>query len=567
MTIRVKPPGITPPPDQTHMAVPGGDGVEPEDLSSNGGQTQKLFPQINLISRTQNPHLLAAVIRGTSNAEVLESFITNQAKKLEDLKQSREQIYQDLLNPDDSLTAEIKRDLKPKFAASGYEYPDLYLAEILRNKLAVADKKSYESYAIVKMLVSVEGMDGFVSDFMMPYLRRDRGLEDFENNYSFCIELLEQNDINRDVILHNIIDFSSVTKFQDFAESLILFSESNEDLNETLEVLLKSSRSLLEDYQANQSVYSEPDGQVIDVFPHSNVSSSSHHIPLMIALSILYDLESPKPPKNNNRHSFMVPSVKPELLEELYRLAPNQHILHGAIESLVNNSSNTASLLKEDLSNTDGETNTFEVLRRAYAIKYHVWANKKYSTVQESIPVLEEFVKNEKDPYLVALTCYMLTNHCGPEGNNKLADIIIEQIKKDETSLPLAALTMLLMDFKDEPYLRAFRRVLSTEYSEHADLNQAYKNLSDVILQTISRNENEFGSESPRRRPGLALDLFEEVGFRTLLDSLSVTLSDDDKGKNDQVQKNLISLLEKLSEYDLPAVRNIVTRQGFLKRP
>ena len=87
--------------------------------------------------------------------------------------------------------------------------------------------------------------------------------------------------------------------------------------------------------------------------------------------------------------------------------------------------------------------------------------------------------------------------------------------------------------------------------------------LPDVILQTISKDENAFGGDPPLRRPTLALDLFKEVGFETLLNP-----SVQGNSRNNNQLTNLIDLLVSLSlsEEYFPAVRNVVTEQQFFKK-
>ncbi len=571
-------------------SLPGGENNTPPNPNIEPNK-KKSFPDTGLIRSITHPDLLAALIDGDRNVRILEDFISQEAEKIEQLekerelmckdllasevsldneikekieKQVREQIYQSLLTPSNSLAEEIN-ELIPRLSSCDPESSDLDLARMLRKRLAVSDSNPYESYAITKMLVSMQGVEGFLSDFVMPYLRKDEGLEKPESNYDFCIRLLKaQDELDKTIIL-NSIDYSSVSRFDEFSKSLLAFAKPDE----ILVALLKSSQKLLETHESNQAAYQDDvDAQVLDA-PQASGQTTSHHIPLMIGLSVLDQrLEQLKKSKELNHHAEAseiekeLHSLAPQI-KELYRLAPNIDILHQASEFLVNYADDSAEVFKDNFLNKENYQ-----LKRFYAIGYYGWANKKYSTIQVSIPTLVDFIREEEDSYLIANACFML-GQCDTEGHDKLAEVIIDQIKNNKPSLPLAALTMYLIDFKSEPYLTIFKKVISAKYPEESGLYQAYKNLSDVKLQKIPMSEKQFTKELPRERPELLFELFREAGSMILLDlpesNLSNSPTDGDTEGSIQ-RKNLSDLLQVLSKEDLAKVRNVLMEAEFVHR-
>lgn len=542
------------PPNKVIVGFQGDENNAPSNLQikPESKTKEKSFLNVGAITYITHPDLLAAITDGDRNVKILEDFICQEAQKIEQLKQEREQIYQDLLKPDDSLADEIIYELMPRFSSCDPELPDLDLAEILRKRFVISDKP-YESYAIIKMLFSMQGMKRFLSDVIVPYLRGDEGLENSGSNRDFCIRLLNaQNKTDKATILRNI-DYSSISKFEEFSKSLLNFSEPDE----ALQALLDSSQALLEVQQSNEITYpNDIGGEVIDIPPNSNEQFGPNHIPLMIVLSVLERL----------KESLKLTSELSPQIKELYKTAPNHHIIHQASEFLVNYVDDSAAIFKKSFLHKENESDSNK-LKRFYAIGYFVWANKKHSTVQDSISTLVNFIKEEEDSYLIAKACFMLAEYCGTEGNDVLAKVIIDQVKNNKESLPLAALTMLLIGFKSEPYLTVFKKVISAEYTPWSNLGQAYKNLSDVKLYTVLKSEKEWTNEPPRERPELPFDLFKEVGLMTLLNLPESRLSDfpthGDIRKNVQM-KNLSDLLQILSREDFAKVRNMITEERFV---
>ena len=511
-------------------------------------------------------------IREAKNNEAQGEASTREETPEEQNDRYKDAFYREIFYPDDSFRKSIKANkLISRFSIPGSTNPKASLTDLLQDKLAL-NIKWQESAVIIKMLVSVNGLDGFISQFIVPYLRKDDGLENFDLNYNFCIRLLNvQDDFSKEAILRSI-KYTNFTKFEEIknmADSLVDFSEPNQ----ILPALFYSSNVLLEQEEINRLTSSDMQDAVIDIPQDINNPFSPYRVPLIIAIALLYAKELPS--MKSNQHTFKVPSVEASHLKELYRLAPDPEIFYQSSEFLVNNLSDSANIFKEDFLNKKGEETLFDRYRRFLSIGYYVWANKKDTTVQDSIPTLVDFIKTEESSDLVAKACYMLAEHCGPEGNDALAEVIINQIKNNEQSLPLASLIMLLIRFKSEPYIQAFRKVLSVEYRPFRDLNQAYENLSCVELYTVLRDEKEIIGDPPHERPDLALDLFKEVGLKKMFDLPSNTegLPTQTSAIERIQMKNLLDLLRGLAgekEGNLRGrrfyeVRNLFARESFVR--
>ena len=523
-----------------------------------------------------HPDVVAAFGIGIENFEYLIRFIEEEAEEVSLSGKTREEIYQELFNIDDSFAESIRTELIPQFSLAALQGIELEFAEMLRKRLAVIDHSVHdnmpESVTLVRMLVSLHGADDFLSRFAMPYLRKDPGLKHPGVNYDFCMRLLKSQDRDTQNILLHSLDYTSVIKSDDFAESLLRFAEPVDILN----ALHDSSRTISEE---DEGFEFQAEGQTPDMPQNINNKSERSSTPLMISISVLTRLGQ----------SLRLSSEYAEQIRELYSLASNQHIQHHASEFLVNYDSHSADIFERDFTNIKEEDeqgsqneyerdyekkyeknykNDFDRFKRFYSIGYYAWANKKYATVEESIPTLVQFIKTEEDSYLVSKACYMLAEHCGEKGNDALAEVIINQIKNNETSLPLAELTMLLTNFKSEPYFKVFRKVLSADYKEGVDLGEAYRKLSDVMLHAPLTGEKEWLDEPASERPKLLFNLFKEVGLITMLklpsDVNGFSVHNDTK-ENTQ-RKNLISLLKSLSDDDFSELRNLVTEAKFVNR-
>jgi hypothetical protein len=177
----------------------------------------------------------------------------------------------------------------------------------------------------------------------------------------------------------------------------------------------------------------------------------------------------------------------------------------------------------------DSDTSEESRSRRFYAINHFVRAADEYG-----VPTLKAFVLKEKDSFLSFYACYGLAKACGIDGRKALVGAIVNNVREDQISIPLAAVTKL--SAYGEQYQGLIKDLMVKNYREKYDLVQAYKNLSEASLINIFMDEEGDIIFTQRENSGenLVTDLISNIGIEKFLEWAAYG-----EGKNDQERKDV----------------------------
>ena len=376
------------------------------------------------------------------------------------------------LEADNSLTDSID-DLAKEYSKSALNLISVLKSMLFRD-IAFEDKS-----AIVKIFACLERENELLSEFIVPSLERKKELPNMETNNSFCLEILSlQSDSTLKRIIESI-NYKNIKNTDDFAISLIKIKEPYF----ILDALISHLRSLaaLESNEVN------------NVADRDKIEK--------IALKILQTMDESGSMKLTKEHlvTLYTMSTSAEIGKELSDLQVKHHEPDAPL------------VFKSQFLDKSDETSLGR-RRRFFALGHFAQYSGAYGA-----SILKDFIKEEKDSFLVGSACYSLANFCDIDGKRTLASLISEDVRLGRPSLALAALTQMVKF--GEPYLAIYKAVLAREFKKGNDLREAYLNLSGVETCSIHRESNGVTvfDLDDGFKPDLVVDLVSNVGVEQFL--------------------------------------------------
>lgn len=376
-----------------------------------------------------------------------------------------------VLQSDESLVESIE-DLLKDYSKSGID-----LVPILKNMLFKSIDFE-DKVVIVKVLTCLERKDELLSEFVIPSLEKRIDIPDVELNNNFCINLLSLQDSSTLKETLSSISYKDIKNIDEFAKSLIKVKEPDF----ILDTLIYRLRSLTFSYEDNND----------NLIEHEKI--------IKIALGILREMDAASMP------------LKKAHLMDLYTMSINPEIAKILANFQIKHHEPDAPLLFKSQMYDSSDKTIVGRSRRFHAISHFAQYAKAYGA-----SILKDFVKEEKDSFLVGSACYDLVNSCGIDGQRALVSLTNEDIRLNKASIPLAILTQMVKFGK--PYNSIFKAILAQDFQKGNDLRQAYVNLMPLEVCSINRFPN--GAISFSRgedlKQELILDLISNIGVEQFL--------------------------------------------------
>lgn len=376
------------------------------------------------------------------------------------------------LELDNSLTDSID-DLAKEYSKSGLD-----LISVLKNML-FKDIAFEDKLAIIKIFACLEREDELLSEFIVPSLENKKELPNMEANNRFCLEILSlQSDATLKRIIGSI-NYKKIKNTDDFAISLIKIKEPDF----ILDMLITHLRNLtsLESDEVNNFA----DRDKIE----------------KIALKILQTVDDTGSMQLRKEH-----------LLNLYAMSTSGEVARNLADFQVKHYEPEAPLIFKGQMLDKSDETPLGRKRRFYAISHFAQYAGAYGA-----SILRDFLKEEKDSFLVGAACYALANHCDVDGKRALVNLISEDVHLNKPSLALAALTQMVKF--GEPYLLVYKGVLAKDYQKGNGLRQAYLNLASTEVCSIYKDSNgvTIFDLVGGFNPDLVVDLVSNVGVEQFL--------------------------------------------------
>lgn len=420
---------------------------------------------------------------------------------------------------DESL-AEAVDDLSRDYWKRG-----ISLVPLLKEML-VENENFGDKALIVKMLVSLGYKDEVVNEFFIPALESRKNLKNLSTNNNFCRNFISALDDSAKNEFFKLIDYSEITDMKSFAASVLKTTYPDKALDMLSEVLSFKEAEADDRKESKAGIY-----RLKKI--------------LILIMKSLAD--------NAMKFSVSVP-------ERLYKSNTDDDIGEELLEILVTNFGQDALKIIRDVMLDDSDNSEETKSRRFYAINHFVRVTDEYG-----VPVLKNFVLREKDSFLSFYACYGLARACGIDGRKALISAIANNVRENQLSLPLAAVTKL--SAYGESYQDLIRDLMVRNYKEKYDLVQAYKNLSEAsftnlymddegdIIFTVTENSGE----------NLVTDLISNIGIEKFLEWAAYG-----EGKNEQekreVKKNAADLLNYACSKNPQKIKEILMKAAVNNR-
>ena len=487
-----------------------------------GGGDKDSAPTLKKIDENEEPHTklrpskitcpnFFRVARETlTRTRTLSDFIAKRTGEIEDSGNKNEYILvilRNSLEPDRGLKEAIEEELTGTCAD---------LANELKDRL-IASRSLAESAVLLKMLFVIGEQDNVISGVILPFIEEREGLGDrstvLQNKEFFLrfFKALEREDLR--AVLSKV-NYHQVIRADNFGYALLDIAEPD--------FILDSLFENLENYtdlsEAEQLKWQE---QI-----------------QMITLAIL-DKESTKEGMTDIEYT--------SYLEELYSRAVSKVISDKASTLLQKNCPRDAIAFYKDQISND-ETNYVdrtdqERSRRCFAITHIAIAINDRANV---IKILKEISARENDPAVVGTACKILASDLGEEGKEALFNLISEQVKGGQVSLPLACVSLLLVSNRvsnKRAYLEIMEDLLSIKYEKGKDLKKAYENLAELDLCPVSQDKNGLPFNlTSGKDPEMIVDVVCEIGLEKFL--RQAFIDDVDSVLKQNLRNNSRSLLE-----------------------
>lgn len=399
---------------------------------------------------------------------------------------------------------------------ASYEERGIDLSSTLKNLLVISTNFE-EKVQIIKMLLALGKEEELYNEFFIPVLCKRKDFENLENNYEFCCKFLALLDIKKLREILSLLDYTQIGNINEFAASLTRIAEGEALLEELIKI-------------SNLNKVEESDD-----LPTRNRKERIQSLALETCKKLI---EASLP-------------LKIETVKKLYKSCTNLKVNKEVCEIIKNNFPGDAPKIFKEQFLDDSDHSNNARLRRSYAINYYSKVAEVYGT-----NTLKEFIQSEKDPFLVSQATYILCNSCGIDGQRTILSTIVNQIRQNKTSLPLAALTLLVNN--GEPFLSIFKNIFTKSYEKESGLREAYLLLMNVELGNIFRNKNnalifQLGEEI---KPEIVVSLVSNIGLEKLLKWASGSIGKYEQ-ENANARKNILDVLDLAWEVNQKKMREL----------
>lgn len=394
-------------------------------------------------------------------------------------------------------------DLRKSFSEKGID-----LTFVLTN-LLIKDNSFEEKVQIIKMLLALEKEEELYNHFLIPALGLKADFESLKNNHEFCCKLLTLLSTQNLRKILNSIDYNQIGNINEFANSLAKNIDG--------EVLLEELIKIINSFQ-------------IEDFSYADIQIKQGNLQKLAVSTLKKLLEHQLP-------------IKIEIIENLHKATTSLDVNKELCETIKANLLHEApKIFKEQLFDKSDLSDNAR-LRRSYAINYFSQIAGGYGT-----KTLKEFIEKEEDPFLVFQAIFLLANKCDLDGKRAILSTIVNQIRENKVSLPLAALTMLLKE--GEPYLDILKNLFIRSFATKdctngCNLREAYLKLMKVEYGNIFRNKSnvlifELCNEP---KPDLVISLVSNIGLENIL-KWATGQTQEYEIENNNLRKNVFDILE-----------------------
>ncbi len=406
-----------------------------------------------------------------------------------------------------------------------YSKQGINLGSLLKEMLV--ENEHFEDKAlIIKMLVSIGLEDEVTSEFFIPALESRKNLKNLGINKNFCCNFISVLDDSAKKEFFQSLDYSEITDINSFAASVLKTTYPETALNIFSEIIY-----------SKEAEYDDSKENKVNI-----------HKLRMILVSLMKNLV-------NNQMKFSV-----DIPEKLYKSNTDNEMGEELLEILTTNFGQDASRILREVMMNDSDDSEESRIRRFYAINHFVRATGEYGA-----SVMKDFILKEKDSFLVFYACYGLSKICGVDGRRALIGAIVNNVRENQLSLPLAAVTKL--SAYGEPYQDLIRDLMVRNYKEKYDLVQAYKNLSEASFVNFYMDDEGdiIFSLTEGSGENLVIDLISNVGIEKFLDWAAYG-----EGKNEQekenVKRNAMDLLNYACGKNFQRIKEILMKAAVNDR-
>ncbi len=457
----------------------------------NTAETKIVVPEKNI--EQLNPWTHHNTVSGIRSAlyplDTLRKFVDWQRDNLTEpeLVKIRKAVKSDL------VIKQTIDDLLPQF-----EKLRVNLIEVLKNRL-VESSDFDEKLVYLKVLFSTSNEDIFINDVLVPYLEQRKEYKNLKCTNRLCsdfLTLLDDEELVAKVVEQ--IDYKKINDMDIFAESIVRMVPPEMFINRLFDL--------------NEELISKQD------------DSREHYINMEAVQDTLLALIE----QGYRTELLVLPSDK---LSNIYNTTVDMGIMGEAGDMLAAYyPSDAPKVFKEKLLDKPDES---EKTRRK---RFRAIGDYAICAKGSSAKTLGEFINKETDFFLVGHACYSMVNFASVDGNSILMDTIVKQIRRQESSIPLAS-TIKLMPYGDR-YKKIISNVLSRFYKADEGLKKALCNLEGAELCPIGRSDSGGTLFNLVRdeENNLVIELIKGIGFENLIHD--ATNSKTDISQEEQWKKN-----------------------------
>lgn len=421
----------------------------------------------------------------------------------------------DAFNPS-SQDQDALEDLRKNFSKKGID-----LTPILMN-LLIKSNDFEEKVQIIKMMLALDNEEELYNSFLIGALGLKSDFQNLKDNHEFCCKLLTLLSSENLRKILNSLDYEQIVNVDMLSDSLARNIDGEVLIEELLRVI-----------NSNQS----------KDFSFEKIQITQRNIQ-RLAVNIL---------KRLFEHQI---SISTKLVEKLYKVTTDLDVNKELCEAITAGLLHEApKIFKEQLFDKSDLSDNAR-LRRSYALNHFVNVAGIYGT-----KTLNEFIEKEDDPFLVFQATFLLANRCGIDGKRAISSTVVNQIRENKISLPLAALTLLVKE--GDPYLDILKNILIRSFTTRsqfnkANLREAYLKLMKVEYGNIFRTKTDIlvFELCNEPKPDLVISLVTNIGLENLLKWATGQIREYEN-ENNNSRENIFDILELAWEINPSKMREL----------